>query len=56
MTTISCLSSLIQMGSGVPQYLLRLMAQSRASVSQLWKRFSLITSGTQYVCVLFSSS
>lgn len=39
-------SSLIQIGNGVPQYRLRDTAQSRASLSQLWKRFSLTNEGT----------
>ena len=40
-TTISSPSSLAQMGMGVPQKRDRLMAQSCAPSSQLWKRFSL---------------
>lgn len=39
-TIFSSPSSLIHRGSGVPQNLLRLTAQSLAFSSQLWKRFS----------------
>ena len=37
----------VDSGSGVPQYLLRLTLQSRASASQFWKRFVWTKSGTQ---------
>jgi hypothetical protein len=40
MTSSSSPSSLIQIGRGVPQNLLRLTAQSLAFSSQLWNRFS----------------
>ena len=54
-TMRSSLSSDSQMGIGVPQYLLLLIAQSRALSSQFWKRFSLTNAGTQYVCALAAS-
>lgn len=44
--TTSSPSSLIHRGRGVPQYRLRLMAQSRAPFSQLANLFSFTKSGT----------
>jgi hypothetical protein len=51
-TTTSLPSSLVQMGSGVPQKRLREMAQSRASFSQLANRPTFTESGTQCVASL----
>ena len=45
--TVSPVSSLRQIGSGVPQYRLRLTAQSRAPSSHLPKRPSRMWPGTQ---------
>src|SRR5579862_3692494 len=45
-------SSLLQIGIGVPQYLLRDTAQSLAFSSHLPKRPSLMCSGTQWICAL----
>ena len=56
MITTSSASSEDQTGKGVPQNLLRLMAQSCAFSSQLWNRFSWTYVGTQDVLALLASS
>ena len=49
-------SSFAQIGIGVPQNRFRDTAQSRASFNQLWNRPSFTSLGTQYVCLLFSTT
>lgn len=51
MHTISSPSSLVHKGIGVPQNRLRDIAQSRAALNQLPKRFSLTKSGTLLMVV-----
>jgi len=52
-TTTSSPSSLVQIGMGLPHYLLREKHQSLASSSQLWNLCSWTFFGTHLVCKLF---